>query len=215
MIRSQRRGAAIDQGHGHGAGRCGPAKECRVPGACGGLVDRPYGERKAGGSVRVRTVEEVGRSSRCCKVCWLAGRTLVDEHFPEMCCQIFTSSDFAAMPCDLLPADFKQTDSPPRVFFSVVGAPKVVLCGGAFCPSYHQASAIAAIDTLNPGIFTGSLAPCRAGGSVGNHRSHSSFIPEKSSSSASTTVALTILSSELPASARIAAIFSRHCRVCS
>lgn len=92
-------------------------------------MDRPYGERKAGGSVRVRTVEEVGRSSRCCKVCGLAGRTLVDEHFPEMCCQIFTSSDFAAMPCDLSPADFKQTDSPPRVVFSAVGAPKVVLWG--------------------------------------------------------------------------------------
>jgi hypothetical protein len=71
----------------------------------------------------------------------------------------------------------------------------------------YQASAIATMETLNPGIFTGSLAPWRAGGLVGNHLCHSSFIPGKSSSSANTTVALTILSSELPASPRIAAMF--------
>src|SRR4051794_31171642 len=62
---------------------------------------------------------------------------------------------------------------------------------------------------------TGSFAPWRAGGFDGNHFNHSSFIPPNSSSSASTTVTLTILSSELPASSRIAAIFVRHCLVCS
>src|SRR5687767_15131237 len=38
----------------------------------------------------------------------------------------------------------------------------------------RQASAIAAIETFRPGTRTGSLAPCRAGGSEGNHLSHSS-----------------------------------------
>ena len=45
------------------------------------------------------------------------------------------------------------------------------------CASVHQASAIAAIEIFSPGIFTGSLAPCRAGGLDGNHLSHSSFMP--------------------------------------
>ena len=63
---------------------------------------------------------------------------------------------------------------------------------------------MAAMDTFMPGTRAGSLAPWRAGGSEGNHLSHSSFIPGKSSSSASTTVTLTILSSELPAASRMA-----------
>jgi hypothetical protein len=62
-----------------------------------------------------------------------------------------------------------------------------------------HASAIAAMDTLRPGIRAGSFAPWRAGGFGGNHRRHSSFMPAKSLSSASTTVALTILSRELSA----------------
>jgi len=74
---------------------------------------------------------------------------------------------------------------------------------------------MAAIEILRPGIFAGSFAPWRAGGFEGNHRSHSSFIPGKSSSSARTTVTLAIFSSELPASSRIAAMFVRHWRVCS
>jgi|SRR5882724_4198434 len=49
----------------------------------------------------------------------------------------------------------------------------------------------------------------------GKHLSHSSFMPAKSSSSASTMVTLTILSNELPASSRMACIFVRHCAVCS
>ena len=40
-------------------------------------------------------------------------------------------------------------------------------------------------------------------------------MPAKSFSSASTTVALTILSSELPAASRMAVTLVRHCRVCS
>ena len=40
-----------------------------------------------------------------------------------------------------------------------------------------QASAMAAIETFRPGIFTGSLAPCRAGGLEGNHFKYSSFMP--------------------------------------
>src|SRR4029079_5890882 len=72
-----------------------------------------------------------------------------------------------------------------------------------------QASAIAAIDTFSPGTRTGSFAPWRAGGLDGNHFSHSSFMPAKSSSSASTIVALTTLSSELPAASRIAEMFVR------
>ncbi len=40
-------------------------------------------------------------------------------------------------------------------------------------------------------------------------------MPEKSSSSANTTVTLTTLSIELPASSRMADMFFRHCRVCS
>jgi hypothetical protein len=71
------------------------------------------------------------------------------------------------------------------------------------------------MDTLRPGILAGSFAPWRAGGSEGNHRTHSAFMPAKSSSSASTTVALTSLSRELPAASRIAAMLVRHCRVCS
>ena len=77
------------------------------------------------------------------------------------------------------------------------------------------ASAMAAIETFRPGTRTGSLAPWRAGGLEGNHRTHSSFMPPKSSSSARITVALTIFSSELPASCRMAAMLVRHCRVCS
>src|SRR5579862_7115310 len=59
-------------------------------------------------------------------------------------------------------------------------------------------SAITAIDTFRPGILAGNLAPCRAGGFEGNHFKYSSFMPLKSSSSASTTVTLAILASELP-----------------
>jgi len=71
------------------------------------------------------------------------------------------------------------------------------------------------MDTLRSGIRTGSLAPCRAGGFAGNHLIHSSFIPAKSVSSKSMTVALTVRSSEVPAASRIAATFLKHCRVCS
>src|SRR5579863_31773 len=62
-----------------------------------------------------------------------------------------------------------------------------------------QASAITAIETLRPGMRAGNFAPCRAGGSVGNQRTYSSFIPAKSSSFARTMVTLAILSIELPA----------------
>jgi hypothetical protein len=51
-----------------------------------------------------------------------------------------------------------------------------------------------AIETFRPGIRTGSLAPWRAGGLVGNHLSHSSLMAAKSSSSAMIRVALTALS---------------------
>jgi hypothetical protein len=74
---------------------------------------------------------------------------------------------------------------------------------------------MAAIDTRKPGIRTGNFAPCRAGGFVGNHLIHSSFIPAKSVSSRMMTVALTTRSSEVPAALRMADTFSRHCRVCS
>src|SRR5580692_7294045 len=74
---------------------------------------------------------------------------------------------------------------------------------------------MAAMDTFNPGIRTGNFAPCRAGGSAGNHLIHSSFIPAKSVSSRRMTVALTTRSSEVPAALRMADTFSRHCRVCS
>jgi len=82
-------------------------------------------------------------------------------------------------------------------------------------PIANHASATAAMDTFRPGIRTGSFAPWRAGGSTGNHLNHSSFIPANSSSSAITTVALTILSMQLPASSRIAWMLVRHWRVCS
>jgi hypothetical protein len=74
---------------------------------------------------------------------------------------------------------------------------------------------MAAMDTLIPGIRTGNLAPCRAGGFAGNHLIHSSFIPAKSVSSRRMTVALTTRSSEVPAASRMAEIFFRHCLVCS
>ena len=78
-----------------------------------------------------------------------------------------------------------------------------------------QASAMAAMEIRRPGILTGSLAPWRAGGSTGNHFTHSSFIPAKSASSRRITVALTTLSREVPAALRMADTFSRHCLVCS
>src|SRR5580658_2434935 len=71
------------------------------------------------------------------------------------------------------------------------------------------------MDTLMPGIRTGNFAPCRAGGFVGNHLTHSSFIPAKSVSSRMMTVALTTRSREVPAALRMADTFSRHCLVCS
>src|SRR5580698_895017 len=74
---------------------------------------------------------------------------------------------------------------------------------------------MAAMDTLRPGIRTGSFAPCRAGGFDGNHLIHSSFIPAKSASSRRMTVALTTRSREVPAALRMADTFSRHCLVCS
>jgi 2-methylisocitrate lyase-like PEP mutase family enzyme len=49
-----------------------------------------------------------------------------------------------------------------------------------------------AIETRKPAILTGGLAPWRAGGSVANPLTHSSFIPGKSDSSNTITVALTI-----------------------
>src|ERR1700683_2797005 len=71
------------------------------------------------------------------------------------------------------------------------------------------------MDAFMPGMRTGNFAPCRAGGFVGNHLIHSSFIPAKSVSSRTMTVALTTRSSEVPAALRMADTFSRHCRVCS
>src|SRR5580692_11749834 len=68
----------------------------------------------------------------------------------------------------------------------------------------HQASAITAMDTFMPGTRTGNFAPCRAGGFVGNHLIHSSFIPAKSGSSRTMTVALTTRSSDVPADLRMA-----------
>jgi hypothetical protein len=72
-----------------------------------------------------------------------------------------------------------------------------------------------AMDTFMPGMRTGSLAPWRAGGSSGNHLTHSSFMPAKSDSSSRITVALATLDSELPAAARMAVMFFKHCAVCS
>jgi len=66
-----------------------------------------------------------------------------------------------------------------------------------------------AIETLSPGILTGSLAACRAGGFDANHVTHSSFMPAKSSSSTRITVALTILSSEEPAATNTAEMLVR------
>src|ERR1700733_12534086 len=74
---------------------------------------------------------------------------------------------------------------------------------------------LAAMDTFMPGIRTGSFAPWRAGGFVGNHLIHSSFIPAKSVSSRMMTVALTTRSREVPAASRMADMFFKHCRVCS
>jgi hypothetical protein len=74
---------------------------------------------------------------------------------------------------------------------------------------------MAAMDTFMPGIRTGNFAPWRAGGFVGNHVIHSSFIPAKSVSSRRMTVALTTRSREVPAALRMADTFSRHCLVCS
>src|ERR1700735_5255870 len=71
------------------------------------------------------------------------------------------------------------------------------------------------MDTLMPSTRTGNFAPCRAGGFVGNHLIHSSFIPAKSVSSRRMTVALTIRSRDVPAALRMAETFSRHCLVCS
>src|SRR6202167_4276104 len=80
---------------------------------------------------------------------------------------------------------------------------------------FVHASAMAAMDTLMPGILTGSFAPCRAGGFDGNHLIHSSFIPAKSVSSRRITVAVTTRSREVPAALRMAETFSKHCLVCS
>src|SRR5262245_57381859 len=74
---------------------------------------------------------------------------------------------------------------------------------------------MAAMETLSPGTRAGSFAPCLAGGFEGNQRRYSSFMPAKSSSSASTIVTLTILFRLLPAASRIAEMFVRHCLVCS
>ncbi len=69
-----------------------------------------------------------------------------------------------------------------------------------------QAKAIIAIDTFIPGTRTGILAPCLAGGSVGNQRSHSSFAGAKSSSLAMISVALTAWAKLVPAPSKIAEI---------
>lgn len=74
----------------------------------------------------------------------------------------------------------------------------------------RQASAIKAIDTFMPGMRTGIFAPWRAGGSLGNHLSHSSLAGAKSSSSATISVALTAFSRLLPAASRIAAMLRRR-----
>src|SRR5690348_1929037 len=84
------------------------------------------------------------------------------------------------------------TETAPGFRLPRNGGRKPDLCGCAY------ASAIAAIEIFRPAIRTGNLAPWRAGGFDGNQRSHSSFKPAKSSSSARMTVALTILSTELP-----------------
>jgi hypothetical protein len=82
-------------------------------------------------------------------------------------------------------------------------------------PRLAYASAMAAMDTFMPGIRTVNFAPCRAGGFVGNHFIHSSFIPAKSDSSRRMTVTLTARSREVPAAFRMADTFAKHCRVCS
>src|SRR3569833_1968267 len=61
----------------------------------------------------------------------------------------------------------------------------------------------------------GSLAPCLAGGSTGNHLIHSTFMPPKSASSQRMKVALTTRSRELPAAFKIAEMLARHRAVCS
>jgi hypothetical protein len=81
--------------------------------------------------------------------------------------------------------------------------------------SASYASAMTATKILIPPGRIGSRAPCRAGGSAGNHLPHSSFIPAKSSSSASRKVALSTLPRSLPAASRMARTLARHCRVCS
>src|SRR4051812_17846491 len=66
-------------------------------------------------------------------------------------------------------------------------------------PLLHEtgsASAMTAIEIFIPFGRIGSLAPCLAGGSPGNHLAHSSFIPAKSDSSARMKVALTTLARE-------------------
>lgn len=79
----------------------------------------------------------------------------------------------------------------------------------------RYAAAMAAIEIRMPFGLTGSFAPCRAGGLVGNQRPHSSFIPAKSASSRRMNVAWTTSSSVAPAAFRIASTLRRHCRVCS
>ena len=79
----------------------------------------------------------------------------------------------------------------------------------------RQASAMTAIEMRTPGGGAGCFAPLRAGGSVGNQRAHSSFMPGKSSGWLSTKVALTTRSIELPAASRMACTLRSAWRVCS
>lgn len=85
-------------------------------------------------------------------------------------------------------------------------------CPGSAMPAW--ASAIIATETANP-ARTGNFAPCRAGGSVGNHLVHSLLAEAKSSSSASIMEALTAFCRLLPAASRLAEIFRRHCATCA
>src|SRR6478609_5738568 len=91
------------------------------------------------------------------------------------------------------------------------------VCGAPCQRQIHSSAimAIMAIEILSPGTFTGSFAPWRAGGRAGNHLSHSSFMPAKSSSSARMTVALTALSRSVPAASRMAAMLRSAWAVCS
>ena len=109
-----------------------------------------------------------------------------------------------------------QVTSLSPVILSEAKNPRILLLLFSCHPSPNaQSAAMAAMETLRPGMRTGSFAPCLAGGFAGNHLIHSSFIPVKSSSSRTITVALKSCSREEPAAKRMADTFFKHCLVCS